>query len=64
MIRSLRSPLAFILICSLFCVVPRAHAQEFGKFFLAKLYGFEITFPEKECEVAFEALDWPRWTFS
>jgi acyl-CoA thioesterase len=33
------------------------HSQEFGKFFLAKLYGFEITFPEKECEVAFEALD-------
>lgn len=33
------------------------HSQEFGKFFLAKLYGFEITFPEKDCEVAFEALD-------
>ena len=33
------------------------HSQEFGKFFLARLYGFEITFPEKECEVAFEALD-------
>ena len=33
------------------------HSQEFGKFFLAKLYGFDITFPEKECEVAFEALD-------
>jgi uncharacterized protein (TIGR00369 family) len=33
------------------------HSQEFGKFFLAKLYGFEITFPENECEVAFEALD-------
>ena len=33
------------------------HSQEFGKFFLARLYGFEITFPDKECEVAFEALD-------
>jgi len=33
------------------------HSQEFGKFFLARLYGFEITFPDKECEVAFEAAD-------
>ena len=33
------------------------HSQEFGKFFLARLYGFEITFPEKECEVAFEVAD-------
>jgi uncharacterized protein (TIGR00369 family) len=33
------------------------HSQEFGKFFLAKLYGFEITFPDKECEVAFELAD-------
>ena len=33
------------------------HSQEFGKFFLARLYGFEITFPGKECEVAFEAAD-------
>lgn len=33
------------------------HSQEFGKFFLARLYGFEITFPDKECEVAFELAD-------
>ena len=33
------------------------HSQEFGKFFLARLYGFEITFPEKDCEVAFELAD-------
>ena len=33
------------------------HSQEFGKFFLARLYGFEITFPGNECEVAFEAID-------
>jgi uncharacterized protein (TIGR00369 family) len=33
------------------------HSQEFGKFFLARLYGFEITFPEKECEVAFDLAD-------
>jgi uncharacterized protein (TIGR00369 family) len=33
------------------------HSQEFGRFFLAKLYGFAITFPDKECEVAFEPLD-------
>jgi uncharacterized protein (TIGR00369 family) len=33
------------------------HSQEFGNFFLAKLYGFAITFPENECEVAFAPLD-------
>lgn len=33
------------------------HSQEFGKFFLARLYGFEITYPDQECEVAFEARD-------
>jgi uncharacterized protein (TIGR00369 family) len=33
------------------------HSQEFGKFFLARLYGFEIGYPEDGCEVAFEALD-------
>ena len=33
------------------------HSQEFGKFFLARLYGFEITFPDKECEVAFDPVD-------
>jgi acyl-CoA thioesterase len=33
------------------------HSQEFGKFFLARLYGFEITFPDKQCEVAFEVAD-------
>jgi acyl-CoA thioesterase len=33
------------------------HSQEFGKFFLARLYGFDITFPDGECEVAFEPAD-------
>jgi uncharacterized protein (TIGR00369 family) len=33
------------------------HSQEFGKFFLARLYGFDITYPDDGCEVAFEIAD-------
>jgi uncharacterized protein (TIGR00369 family) len=33
------------------------HSQEFGKFFLAKLYGFEISYPGDACEVAFDTAD-------
>jgi uncharacterized protein (TIGR00369 family) len=33
------------------------HSQEFGKFFLARLYGFEITYPGEDCEVAFDVAD-------
>jgi uncharacterized protein (TIGR00369 family) len=33
------------------------HSQEFGTFFLARLYGFEITYPGDVCEVAFEVAD-------
>jgi uncharacterized protein (TIGR00369 family) len=34
------------------------HSQEFGKFFLARLYGFEITYPDDACEVAFDVADY------
>jgi uncharacterized protein (TIGR00369 family) len=33
------------------------HSQEFGKFFLARFYGFEITYPDEACEVAFDVAD-------
>lgn len=33
------------------------HSQEFGKFFLARLYGFDITYPDDACEVAFDVAD-------
>jgi uncharacterized protein (TIGR00369 family) len=33
------------------------HSQEFGRFFLARLYGFEITYPDDACEVAFDVAD-------
>lgn len=33
------------------------HSQEFGKFFLAQLYGFEVTYPDDACEVAFDVAD-------
>lgn len=33
------------------------HSQEFGKFFLARLYGFEITYPDEACEVTFDVAD-------
>jgi uncharacterized protein (TIGR00369 family) len=33
------------------------HSQEFGKFFLARLYGFEISYPDDACEVAFDVAD-------
>ena len=31
--------------------------EEFGDFFLARLLGFEITYPGEACEVAFEVAD-------
>lgn len=33
------------------------HSQEFGEFFLAKLLGFEISYAEDRCVVAFTARD-------
>ena len=33
------------------------HEQAFGQFFLAKLLGFEITYPQDACRVEFPVLD-------